>query len=174
MTEEALTYVRTSRRPPLCRRSRFARRGRVPVAGGRRIRRRILPRQTRRKSASSAPREPHAIVRAIRKERALASPGVIAVLTASDLDLVDDVLPCVDMIPGTLDVRQRVMARDRVRYVGQPVALVVAANRYLAEDAAALVEIDYESLPPVTDHMAAMDPGAPCCIRNWGQISFIK
>ena len=105
-------------------------------------------------------REPHAILRAIRTQRALASPGVIAILTASDLDLADDVLPCVDMIPGTLDVRQRVMARDRVRYVGQPVALVVAANRYLAEDAAALVEVDYESLPAVTDHMAAMDPGA--------------
>jgi carbon-monoxide dehydrogenase large subunit len=111
---------------------------------------------------------PHAIVRAIRKERALASPGVIAVLTVNDLDLVDDVLPCVDMIPGTLDVRQRVMARDRVRYVGQPVALVVAANRYLAEDAAALVEMEYESLPPVTDHMAAMNPGAPLLYPELG------
>jgi carbon-monoxide dehydrogenase large subunit len=104
--------------------------------------------------------EPHALLRAIRKERALASPGVIAVLTAEDLEFASDVLPCVDMIPGTLDVRQRVIARDRVRYVGQAVALVVAANRYLAEDAAALVEIDYESLPPVTDHMAAANPGA--------------
>ena len=73
--------------------------------------------------------EPNAIVRAIRKERALANPGAIAILTANDLDLVDDVLPCVDMIPGTMDVRQRVIAKDRVRYVGQPVALVVAANR---------------------------------------------
>ena len=112
--------------------------------------------------------EPHAIVRAIRKERALASPGVIAVLTANDLDFVDDVLPCVDMIPGTLDVRHRVIARDRVRYVGQAVALVVAANRYLAEDAAALVEIEYESLPPVTDHMAAMNPGAPLLYPELG------
>jgi carbon-monoxide dehydrogenase large subunit len=112
--------------------------------------------------------EPHAIVRAIRKERALASPGVIAILTATDLDFVDDVLPCVDMIPGTLDVRHRVIARDRVRYVGQPVAVVVAENRYLAEDAAALVEIEYESLPPVTDHMAAMNPGAPLLYPELG------
>src|ERR1700691_4127286 len=111
---------------------------------------------------------PHAIVRAIRTDRALANPGVIAVLTANDLDLVDDVLPCVDMVPGTLDVRQRVIARDRVRYVGQPVALVVAANRYLAEDAAALVEIDYESLPAVTDHMAAMNAGAPLLYPELG------
>jgi carbon-monoxide dehydrogenase large subunit len=112
--------------------------------------------------------EPHAIVRAIRKERALAIPGVIAILAADDLDLVNDVLPCVDMIPGTLDVRHRVIARDRVRYVGQPVAVVVAENRYLAEDAAALVEIEYESLPPVTDHMAAMNPGAPLLYPELG------
>src|SRR6266851_8208551 len=112
--------------------------------------------------------EPHAIVRAIRKERALASPGVIAIMTANDLDLVDDVLPCVDMIPGTLDVRQRVIAKDRVRYVGQAVAMVVAENRYLAEDAAALIEIDYESLPPVTDHMTAINPGAPLIYPELG------
>jgi len=112
--------------------------------------------------------EPHAIVRAIRKERALANPGVIAILTANDLDLVEDVLPCVDMIPGTLDARHRVIARERVRYVGQAVALVVAANRYLAEDAAALVEIEYESLPPVTDHMAAKNPGAPLLYPELG------
>lgn len=112
--------------------------------------------------------EPHAILRAIRTERALAIPGVIAVLTANDLELVDDVLPCVDMIPGTLDARQRVIARDRVRYVGQPVALVVAENRYLAEDAAALVEIDYELLAPVTDHMAAKNPGAPLLYPELG------
>jgi aerobic carbon-monoxide dehydrogenase large subunit len=112
--------------------------------------------------------EPHAIVRAIRTERALASPGVIAVLTADDLDLVNDVLPCVDMIPGTLDVRHRVIAKVRVRYVGQAVAAVVAANRYLAEDAAALVEIDYEPLAPIADHMAAMDPSAPLLYPELG------
>ncbi len=112
--------------------------------------------------------EPHAIVRAIRRERALANPGVIAILTARDLDLVDDVLPCVDMIPGTLDARHRVIAGERVRYVGQAVALVVAVNRYLAEDAAALVEIEYESLPPVTDHMAAKNSGAPLLYPELG------
>ena len=112
--------------------------------------------------------EPHALVRATRKERALASAGVIAILTASDLDLADDALPCVDMIPGTLDVRHRVIARERVRYVGQAVAVVVAENRYLAEDAAALVEIDYEPLPPVTDHMVAKNPGSPLLYPELG------
>jgi len=112
--------------------------------------------------------EPHAIVRAILSDRALASPGVIAILTADDLELADEVLPCVDMIPGTLDVRHRVIARERVRYVGQPVALVVAANRYLAEDAAALVEVEYERLPPVTDHTAAMVSGSPLLYPELG------
>ena len=111
---------------------------------------------------------PHAMIRAIRTDRALANPGVIAVLTADDLDLADDVLPCVDMIPGTLDVRHRAIARDRVRYVGQAVALVVGTNRYLAEDAAALVEIDYESLPPVIDHMEAKDPGTILLYPEFG------
>src|SRR5580704_11115787 len=104
--------------------------------------------------------EPHAIVRAIRKERALANPGVIAILAADDLDFVDDVLPCVDMIPGTLDVRQRVIARDRVRYVGQPVAAVVAETPYHVLDSAVLVVVAYESPPPVTSDMGAMSPGA--------------
>jgi carbon-monoxide dehydrogenase large subunit len=103
----------------------------------------------------------HALICEIRKERALACPGVIAVLTAEDLEISNEVLPCVDMIPGTLDVRHRAIARERVRYVGQPVAMVIAANRYLAEDAAARVEVDYETLPAVTDHMAAKDAGAP-------------
>jgi carbon-monoxide dehydrogenase large subunit len=110
----------------------------------------------------------HAMVRAIRKQRALACPGVIAVLTAEDLEIANEVLPCVDMIPGTLDVRHRAIARERVRYVGQPVALVVAANRYLAEDAAALVEVDYETLPAVTDHMAAKDTGTPLLYPEFG------
>lgn len=110
----------------------------------------------------------HARIRSIRRERALKNPGVIAVFTAADLDLADDALPCLDMLAGTLDVRHRVMAKDRVRYVGQPVALIAALNRYLAEDAAAIVEIDYESLPPVTDHLQAIEPKAPLLYPEYG------
>jgi carbon-monoxide dehydrogenase large subunit len=112
--------------------------------------------------------EAHAMVRAIRTEHALECPGVMAILTANDLEFTEDALPCLDMIPGTLDARWRVIARDRVRYVGQPVAVVVALNRYLAEDAAALVKIEYDSLPPVTDHTAAMNPGAPLLYPELG------
>jgi aerobic carbon-monoxide dehydrogenase large subunit len=111
---------------------------------------------------------PHAMVRAIRTESARKSPGVIAILMADDLNLADEALPCVDTIPGTLDVRHRVIARDRVRYVGQAIALVVAQNRYLAEDAAALVEVDYDPLPSVVDHFAAMEAGAPLLYPELG------
>jgi aerobic carbon-monoxide dehydrogenase large subunit len=103
--------------------------------------------------------EAHAMVRSIRKELALVVPGVIAVLSRADLDFADDALPCVDMLSGTLDARHKAIASDRVRYVGQAVAIVVAENRYVAEDAAALVEIEYEPLPAILDHMAAASPG---------------
>ncbi len=115
--------------------------------------------------------EPHALVRAILTARALASPGVIAILTANDLDLADGALPCVDMIPGTLDVRHRVIARERVRYVGQAVESSGGGGEVSlprTEDAAALVEIDYQSLPAVTDHMAAKNPGAPLLYPELG------
>jgi len=48
-----------------------------------------------------------------------------------------------------------------VRYVGEPVAVVVAADRYLAEDALELIEVDYDPLPAVVDPLVALDPGAP-------------
>jgi carbon-monoxide dehydrogenase large subunit len=112
--------------------------------------------------------QPHARIRAIHKDRARSIPGVIAVLSADDLEFVDDRLPCVDMIPGTLDVRHRAIARERVRYVGQPVAIVVAANRYLAEDAAALVDVEYETFPAVLDHKAAMESDAPLLYPELG------
>jgi hypothetical protein len=128
---------------------------------------RTSPRRTQPKSASSAPRSRTPSCARFAKNARWRVQGDRRP-HGGRFGFSDDVLPCVDMIPGTLDVRHRVIARDRVRYVGQAVALVVAANRYLAEDAAALVEIDYESLPPVTDHMAAMNPGAPLLYPELG------
>ena len=53
------------------------------------------------------------------------------------------------------------LASTETVYAGEPVAVVVADTRYLAEDAAALVEVDYEPLPGVSDCVAAMEPGEP-------------
>src|SRR5262249_11986781 len=60
------------------------------------------------------------------------------------------------------------LADGEVSYVGEPVALVVADSRYLAEDAAALVEVDYDPLPPVGDVRKAAEPAAPTVRREIG------
>ncbi|HZR99812.1 MAG TPA: xanthine dehydrogenase family protein molybdopterin-binding subunit [Chloroflexota bacterium] len=61
------------------------------------------------------------------------------------------------------------LARGKVRYVGEPVALIVAEDRYAAEDALALVAADYEPLPPVLDAEAALRPEAPLLYEEWGE-----
>ena len=93
----------------------------------------------------------HARIRSIDTSRALAVPGVVAVLTAADLPIV-----------GADDMRMfEPLARDEALFVGQPVALVVADSEAAAEDAVALVEVDAERLPVVTDLEAAIDPSGP-------------
>lgn len=96
----------------------------------------------------------HGRLVAVDAARARALPGVIAVLTARDLPPVP---PLTDgnWIPNLVKTPQPVLAVDRVRFVGEPVAAVVACDRYVAEDAADLVEVDIEILPAVTR------PGAP-------------
>src|SRR5438270_13089326 len=107
---------------------------------------------------------PHALIRAIKKSAALAAPGVHAVLTLEDLA---PVMARRRMLrhsnSGTpLDrVWAFALADGEVSYVGETVALVVADDRYLAEDAAALVEIDYETLPAAADCRKAVLPDAP-------------
>lgn len=102
----------------------------------------------------------HAAIRGVDTRRALAAPGVRAVVTAADI-------PQPMAIPLRLDFGvpldpylQPILAADRVRYVGEPVAAILAEDRYLAEDAAGLVEIAYESLPVLVDPIAAADPDA--------------
>ena len=58
------------------------------------------------------------------------------------------------------------LATDKVRFVGDPVAIVVAESRYLAEDGCELVEVDYADLPPVATAAAALDPGSPPLFAN--------
>jgi aerobic carbon-monoxide dehydrogenase large subunit len=101
----------------------------------------------------------HARLGDVRRSAALALPGVVAVLTASDLDDPDVRIPIrLAPLPGFDRYLQGVLARDRVRYVGEPVAVVIAEDRHVAEDAAALVTADYEPLEPVVDvHQAMSD-----------------
>jgi aerobic carbon-monoxide dehydrogenase large subunit len=96
----------------------------------------------------------HARIGAVDAEAARAFPGVVAVLTAADLDAAP--LP-VGGLEGAevADAGHPVLARGKVRYAGEPVALVVAESRAIAEDAAELVDADYEPLEPVLDPRAA-------------------
>jgi 2-furoyl-CoA dehydrogenase large subunit len=85
-------------------------------------------------------RSPHAHAEIVRIDtaRALAHDGVWAVLTGEEVRKLSDPF----LAPVKTPVRQWALAVERVRYVGEPVALVVAENRYIAEDAAELVQID--------------------------------
>src|SRR5215831_3651143 len=107
---------------------------------------------------------PHALVRGIERAAALALPGVLAVLSLDDLA---PVLVRRRMLrhsnSGTPLDRMwcYALADGEVSYVGECVAIVIADSRYVAEDAAALVEVDYDLLPPVSDCRKAVAPDAP-------------
>ena len=104
----------------------------------------------------------HAWIRGIDTTAALAAPGVIDVITAADLPDRGRPIPTrMFHDDGATRFLQRPLADDVVRYSGEPVAVVVAQTRYQAEDAAELVEVDYELLEPVLDPDAARAPGAP-------------
>ena len=87
-------------------------------------------------------------------------PGVLGVLTAADIPALKTIPMRTGRIPGLERSQQTPVAKDKVRYVGDPVAVVVAADRYLAEDALELIQVEYDPLPAVTDAGEAMQPGA--------------
>ncbi len=112
----------------------------------------------------------HASIRAVDASAALAMPGVVRVLTGEDIrEAIEPFPPSFEFHPAPWlqaikpvlkGPRARVLALGKVRYVGEPVAMVVAEDRYLAEDALDGVAVDYEELPPVVDPEAALEPDA--------------
>ena len=107
----------------------------------------------------------HAAIRAIDTAAARQCAGVHAVLTFSDLAplLAQERLPLqfrTTRLPS--DITPLVLAKDEVAFVGEAVAVVIAQSRYIAEDAAALVAVDYAPLPAVSDCRQALAPQAPC------------
>jgi aerobic carbon-monoxide dehydrogenase large subunit len=106
----------------------------------------------------------HAAIRAIDQRAARDCAGVHAVLTLADLRpyLAQERLPLqfrTAKLPP--DITPFVLAKDEVAFVGEAVAVVIAQTRYIAEDAAALVEVDYQPLPAVSDCRQALAPHAP-------------
>jgi len=119
----------------------------------------------------------HARIRAVRADAARRLPGVTRVFTFADLARWMKPLPLFGAVPPGLAARvsvtmrqtpQHALGRDLVRYVGEIVAMVVAERRAVAEDAAELVEVEYEPLAPVTDMAAAAEPGSPLIHAEWG------
>lgn len=105
---------------------------------------------------------PHARVRAIDVSAALDLDGVVDVVTAADLPGGGPLIP-IRMFsrPGMERFLQRPLAVDRVRYVGEPVAVVVADSRYVAEDALEQITVEYEPLEAVRHPEQAAEQGAP-------------
>ena len=138
---------------------------RLLTGGGRYTDDVVLPDQ----AYASVLRSPHSHgeLRSIDTEAALALPGVLAVYTAADLIAAGyNPMPCALPLKsheGTpLIVPERhALAKDKVRFAGEPVALIVAESRAAAKDGAEAIELDVEPLPPVTDLAAAIQPDAP-------------
>ena len=115
-------------------------------------------------------RSPHAHARITAIRTDAAAPLCARVFTFADLVRFMKPLPLFGAVPPGLAARvdvtmkqapQFALCRDVARYVGEIVAMVLAESRALAEDAAELVEVDYEPLGVVTDVVAGMEPGAP-------------
>jgi carbon-monoxide dehydrogenase large subunit len=103
---------------------------------------------------------PHARLGAIRAKAALALPGVVSVVTAEELGGIGNIPVRLAPRPSVIPCLQPPLARDKVRYVGEPVAVVIAESRYLAEDAVDAMEVDYDPLPVLTDVRRSLEPGA--------------
>ncbi len=112
---------------------------------------------------------PHAKIGAIRVDLAVALAGVVAVFTGKDL--AEHVTPwsgVLTHLQGLRSPNQYPLAVDTARWQGEPVAMVVAETRAIAEDAAALIEVDYQPLAAACDMEKALDPTAPVIHPEFG------
>ena len=108
----------------------------------------------------------HAVIRSIDTRAARAAPGVLAVLTGADavaagFDKGAAMMPVKGRGEALRVPPRPALATDRVRFVGEPVALVVASTAHQAQDGAELIAVDYATLPAVADAADALVPGAP-------------
>ena len=116
----------------------------------------------------------HARVLNVDTSAALALDGVVAVLTGQEAAADWEPMRYDSTMPGWQSSAFWALAKDKVRFVGEAIACVVATDRYIAEDGVDLVEVDYEPLEPVADVAAAMAPGAPLIHENWVDNRFLQ
>jgi aerobic carbon-monoxide dehydrogenase large subunit len=98
----------------------------------------------------------HARIKSIKSDKAMAIPGVLAVITGETLKAYN-----VHNMPTLMSDTQMVLPIDKVKYQYQEVAGVLATDRYIAADGVAAVDVDYDPLPVVVDPKKALEPGAP-------------
>ncbi len=113
----------------------------------------------------------HARIKSINTEAARKHPGVVAVYTADDLKGVVGNIPIAFPLPGNISEgmgRRGPLAQGKVSFYGDPVAFVIADDRYAARDAGDLIEVDYELLPAAIDVEKAMQTGAPLVYEEFG------
>jgi carbon-monoxide dehydrogenase large subunit len=116
----------------------------------------------------------HARIKRIDYSRALKMKGVVMVLTGEDAKKYLDPLPVtIDFSKPPFNWHWRTvtaypLAVDKVRFVGEPVAAVIAEDPYTAEDALGLIDVEYEPLPAVVDPEKALEKGAPLLYEEWG------
>jgi carbon-monoxide dehydrogenase large subunit len=110
---------------------------------------------------------PHARITNVDASAARAMPGVVAVLTGADMQRLSNPAS-IQMLPGYRSPHFLSLATDTVRFVGDPVALIVAESRYLAEDARDVIDVSYEPLEPVTTIEQALDPSRPALFDELG------
>ncbi|MFQ5692836.1 MAG: xanthine dehydrogenase family protein molybdopterin-binding subunit, partial [Nitrospinota bacterium] len=102
----------------------------------------------------------HARLKSVDTAPALGLPGVVAVFTGEDTKDVGPV-PVAALTDDTKVPHHPILAQGTVRYVGEPIAAVVAADRYASQDGADRVRVEYDPLPAVVDPEKALEPGAP-------------
>lgn len=103
----------------------------------------------------------HARIKRIDTSKAQKLPGVVAVVTGEEAAAHCGPIPCGASVPNMKNAQRQVLAVGKVRFVGEPVAAVVATDKYIARDAADLIEIDYDPLPAVVNPEKAMDASSP-------------
>jgi len=104
----------------------------------------------------------HARIRGIAAADAAKAPGVVRVVTGSEVaDLCEPYVGVLAHVKGMRSAPQRPLAVERAVWQGEPVVAVIAETRAQAEDAAQLVEVEWEELVPVTDPQSALDPASP-------------
>jgi aerobic carbon-monoxide dehydrogenase large subunit len=102
----------------------------------------------------------HAKIRSVDLSKVRHAPGVVLALSGADIDGAVQAVPCAAQIPDMKPAARPVLARDRVLFVGEAVAVVVASDRYAARDALDLIEVEYEPLTPIVNPEKAIAKGA--------------